>query len=318
MDLKDAAGPRFAWSGSGIIAQFEGTSVGVKLSGGQQYAVVLDGAVRPKLISTSGTTMVAQGLTAGTHVVELYRRTEASEGEAQFLGFDFGTGKLLAPPPARPRRIELIGDSISCGYGNEGANMSCPFTPGTENHYLSYGAIAARSVNADLITIAWSGKGVVCNYGDDANSCVNPLPSVYDRTLPARADSAWDFASWQPDAVIINLGTNDLSTNQDPTQAQFENAYKSLIQHVRSKYANAFILCTNGSMLSGADLTQVRTYIGNAVKASNDAGDSKVKAFEIEPQNAADGYGCDYHPSLATHEKMAAQVSAVLRATLGW
>jgi lysophospholipase L1-like esterase len=318
MDTKDAAGPRFAWSGSGIIARFEGTSVGVKLTGSQQYTVVLDGMVRPKLVSTSGTTAIAQGLSAGTHVVELYRRTEANLGEAQFQGFDFGAGKLLSPPAAKARRIEIIGDSISCGYGNEGANMSCPFSADTENHYLSYGALAARSVDAELVTVAWSGKGVFCNYGDDANSCVDPMPTYYERTLPARADSKWDFASWQPDAVIINLGTNDLSTEKDPSQTQFETAYKSLIQTVRSKYANAYILCTNGSMLSGADLTQARTYIAGAVKAVNDAGDSKVKAFELNPQQDADGFGCDYHPSLATHQKMATQVTAVLRSTLGW
>jgi lysophospholipase L1-like esterase len=318
MDQKDAAGPRFAWSGSGVIARFEGTSVGVKLSGNQQYTVLLDGVVRPKLLSGSGTTPIAQGLAAGTHVVELYRRTEASLGEAQFLGFDFGTGKVLSPPAAKARRIELVGDSISCGYGNEGADMSCPFSADTENHYLSYGALAARSVDAELVTVAWSGKGVVCNYGDDATSCVDPFPTFYDRSLPARSDSSWDFSSWQPDAVIVNLGTNDLSTSQDPTQAAFESAYKSFIQHIRGKYANAFILCTNGPMLSGTDLTQARSYIGNVVKALNDAGDSKVKAFELTPQNSADGYGCDYHPSLATHQKAAMQVTAVLRSTLGW
>ena len=102
------------------------------------------------------TTPIAQGLAAGTHVVELYRRTEASQGEAQFLGFDFGSGKLLSPPAAKARRIELVGDSISCGYGDEGANQSCPFTADTENHYLSYGALAARAVDAELITVAWS------------------------------------------------------------------------------------------------------------------------------------------------------------------
>jgi lysophospholipase L1-like esterase len=317
-DRSDALGPRFAWSGSGIIARFNGTSVGVKLAGGQHYAVVLDGAAQPKIVPSAGTTPIAQGLAPGPHLVELYRRTEANQGESQFLGFDFGDGELLAPPPPKQRRLEIVGDSITCGYGNEGANMSCPFSADTENHYLSYGAIAARELDAELVTIAWSGKGVVCNYGDEPSSCMNPLPSYYERALPDRATSSWDFSAWQPQAVVINLGTNDFSTPSDPTQAEFEAGYKSLLQRIRGKYKDATLLCTNGSMLSGADLTTVRTYIANVVKSFNDAGDAKVKSFELAPQESADGYGCDYHPSLATHRKMAAQLSAALKGALGW
>ena len=98
--------------------------------------------------------MLASGLPAGEHLVELYRRTEANQGESQFLGFDFGEGALLAPPPRAERRIELVGDSITAGYGNEGADMSCPFSPDTENHYLTYGALAARQLGAEASTVA--------------------------------------------------------------------------------------------------------------------------------------------------------------------
>lgn len=314
VDKSDAAGARFAWSGSGVVARFEGTSVSVKLSSGQ-FTVLVDGMQKGKLVANGSMASLATGLAAGPHTVELYRRTEANQGESQFQGFDFGGGQLLAPPAAPARRIEIVGDSITCGYGNEGANQSCPFSADTENHYLSYGAIAARNVNAELITIAWSGKGAVCNYGDDASSCMNPLPTYYERTLPDRSTSQWDFSSWQADAVVVNLGTNDFSTTQDPTQTEFETGYKALLTKIRGKYPNAWILATNGSMLSGTDLTRVRTYLNNVVQSMND---TKVKTFEIAPQDAADGYGCDWHPSLATHRKMADQLTSVLKSTLGW
>ena len=74
-------------------------------------------------------------------------------------------------------------------------------------------------------------------------------------------------------------------------------------------------MLTNGSMLSGTDLTTVRTYIKNVVQAVNDP---KVKSFEIQPQDAADGYGCDWHPSKKTHVKMADQLTSVLKSTLNW
>lgn len=320
MDTSDAAGPKFAWSGSGIVARFRGTQVSAKFSGGQEYTVVLDGEVKTKLApSGSGSVTVAQGLADGEHTLELYRRTEASEGVAQFLGFDFGSGELLAPPAAPARKIELIGDSITCGYGNEGANMNCGFTPQTENHYLTYGSIAARALGAELVTVAWSGKGIICNYGDAADSCNNsPMPSYYDRTLPNDANSKWDHARFEPDAIVVNLGTNDFSTDSDPSQQDFEGAYVQFLTNVRGKHPNARILLTNGSMLSGDDLTKARGYIDNVVKSFKDKGDDKISSFTIEPQNSADGYGCDWHPSLATHQKMAAALESALKAALGW
>jgi lysophospholipase L1-like esterase len=305
---------RFAWSGAGAVVRFEGTSAAVNLQGGQEYTVVVDGEVQQKLVATNGMNALAAGLTAGTHTIELYRRTEAAQGVSEILGFDFGGGTLHAPP-LPTRRLEFIGDSITCGYGNEGADMNCPFSPQTENHYLTYAAITARTLGAELSTVAWSGKGVVCNYGDGGDSCTNPLPTYYDRALPDQANGAWDFSKFVADAVVINLGTNDFSTDSDPSQSDFETGYRALIERVRSKYPDAHILCTNGPMLSGNDLSNVRSYIQNVVTALRD---DKVSAFTIEPQDGSDGYGCDWHPSLERHEAMAEVVTAALREKLGW
>ncbi len=314
VDTSSANSARFAWSGTGAVVRFEGTSLAVELKGGQEYTVVVDDMVQAKLTAKDGVNELAKDLDAGVHTVELYRRTEASQGESEILGFDFGGGKLLAPPPVT-RRLEFIGDSITCGYGNEGASASCGFTPQTENHYAAYAAITARNLGAELSTVAWSGKGVVCNYGDDASSCMDPLPTYYDRILPNRADSVWDFSRFQPDAVVINLGTNDFSTNSDPDQATFEAAYKALIGRVRKAYPDAHILCTNGPMLGGTDLANVRSYIGNVVTA---LGDSKVSSFTIDTQDGSDGFGCDSHPSLERHKKVASVVTAALKAALKW
>jgi len=318
VDTSDPAGPRFAWSGTGVIANFFGTSVGVRLSGGQEYTVLIDGLLQPTLLSTGGLDTLGTGLESGAHSVEIYRRTEADQGEAQLLGFDFGAGELLAPPPRSERRIELIGDSISCGYGNEGANMDCMFTPDTENHYLTFGAIAAREFGAELSTVAWSGKGVVCNYGDDASSCTNPMPSYYDRILPTRADSRWDFSTWQPQAVVVNLGTNDFSTLSDPSQQDFVAAYVALLGRIRTAYPEAQILCTVGPLLGGTDLSAARTYIDQAVQQRNQAGDAAVTTFQLAETDPANGYGCAWHPSLRTHEVMAEALIGALRTQMGW
>jgi lysophospholipase L1-like esterase len=314
VDASDPNAAKFAWSGTGVVARFEGTSVGVRLSGGQEYTVVVDGTVQPKLVPGSDTTPIAMGLAPGEHTVELYRRTEGPLGVSTFMGFDFGDGTLLAPK-AVTRRLEFIGDSITCGYGNEGPDMNCGFTPQTENHYLSYPALTGRAVGAEVSTVAWSGKGVVCNYGDDASSCTNPLPTYYERILPDQETPLWDFTKFVPDAVVVNLGTNDFSTTTDPSQTEFETAYRALLEKIRSKYPDAHILCTNGPMLSGTDLTTVRGYLTNVVTTLSDP---KISTFDVDPQDGTDGYGCDWHPSLARHEKVAAAVTAAIKAKLGW
>lgn len=317
IDRSDPAGERFAWSGSGLVAAFEGTQVSVSLNDASEneFTVVLDGEVLPKLAAQAGSHdyVLAESLAPGQHVVELYRRTEASFGVTQFLGLDFGeAGRLLEPPAAPARLIEVVGDSISCGYGNEGSSPDCDFTADTENHYLTYGAISARALEADVITVAWSGKGVIYNYGDDKT---DPLPALYDRTLPDDASSEYDFAQ-SPDAVVINLGTNDFSTDDDPSPDDFESAYLDLLERIRSAYPDAFVLCTVGPLLSGEDLTAARAGIENAVATLQDQGDLRVKSWEMNIDNNAPG--CHYHPSVATHEAMATALTAELRSELGW
>lgn len=313
---RDGEAAACEWSGSGIVAAFEGDRVSVTLEdgGSNQFTVLIDGQLQPKLALSPGTSEyeLGSGLEPGVHTVELYRRTEASFGPTTFHGFDFGTGTLLPPPPAPARKLEIIGDSISCGYGNEGESATCGFSADTENHYETYGAIAARALDAEVTTIAWSGKGIVYNYDTDTN---DPLPALYDRTLPQSGGPEWDF-SVTPDAVVLNLGTNDFSTGDDPTTELFVGRYVEFLEHLREVYPETVILCTVGPLLGGADLDAARSGITEAVAARNGAGDERVHAWELTVPN--DDPGCDYHPGLATHQAMADALAAELRARLGW
>jgi lysophospholipase L1-like esterase len=309
-------GMSFEWSGSGIIAAFDGTSVSVSLDdgGNNEFTVVVDGELQPKLVAQAGSNNyeLADALSPGSHIVELYRRTEASFGTSTFHHFGVGTGQLLAPPPPATHRIEIIGDSITCGYGNEGDSAGCGFSADTENHYATYGAIAARTLDAELVTIAWSGKGIVYNYDTDTN---DPLPALYDRALPTQNGSTWDF-SWLPEAVVINLGTNDFSTDGDPTPELFRDEYTTFLAHLREVYAEAYILCTVGPLLGGTDLDAARAGIAAAVAARTSAGDAQLGVWEMNISN--DDPGCDYHPGLATHEAMGNALVTELKTRLGW
>jgi lysophospholipase L1-like esterase len=279
-----------------------------------QYTVLVDGVLGPTLKTSAGEALypLATGLTAAEHVVEVYRRTEASFGITLVLGLEVEGGQLAAPPAAPERRIEVVGDSISCGYGDEGT-LPCSFSADTENHYLAYGPVLARALAAEEITVAWSGKGVVHNYNGDL---VLPLPRLYDLSVPQDSKHPWDF-SWKPQAVVINLGTNDYSTSgKEPTDADFTQAYTALLEHIRGNYPDAFILCTVGPLLSGSALATARANIAAAVAARNGAGDSRVKAYQMVTTNPSPG--CDYHPSVATQQAMATELMNELAPELGW
>jgi lysophospholipase L1-like esterase len=129
--------------------------------------------------------------------------------------------------------------------------------------------------------------------------------------------NTWNFASWQPHVVVINLGTNDASSNGDPGQP-YRTIYLDFVRNLRKKYPDTFFLLTIGSMLDGASLTAIRTHLKEVIKTRASEGDTKMSYLEYPVQVAADGYGCDWHPSVATQAKMAALLVAELKKQLAW
>ena len=308
--------PVFAWPGTAIALRFTGTSIGATLTdGGNNWLeVVLDGQ-HTVLQLQSGTKKYAlgTGLAAGQpHELLLYRRTEASFNETTFNGFDVPSSAYL-PATVAPHRLEVIGDSISAGYGNEGT-FPCTFTAATENQYLSYEAIAARTLNAQLYTEAWSGIGMYHNYEGETT---DQMPVRYLRTLPDRATSTWDFGKFVPEAVVINLGTNDFSKG-DPGMP-FQTAYLKFVTDLRGRYPLARFFLAVGTMLSGDGYKQATAYLKAVIDSRATAGDTNLRLLEFGSQDSnADGLGCDYHPSLKTHQKMADKLIATLKSELGW
>jgi lysophospholipase L1-like esterase len=310
-DHGDPEGPRFSWSGTTVVARFSGTSVGVRLrDAGNWFEVVLDGGRLAPLVTAPGRERyaLAAGLAPGQHEIALHRRTEASFGETQLLGLVLDPdGALLPPPPPAPRRLEVVGDSITCGYGVEADGPSVPFSAATENHALTFAALTTRALDAEAITVAWSGKGMYRNY-DGARH--ETIPTLYDRVLAGRPLPLWDFTSWVPDAVIINLGTNDFGPG-DPGPG-FGEAYRAFVRQVRGHYPRALILCTFGPVMSRDQVDRARAYLAPTLEQAG------IDVLEFPRQDGSIGYGSDWHPSAETHRRMADQLTAELRRRLSW
>jgi len=109
-----------SWSGTSVDINFEGT--GIKYSmrdegGDNYYNVILDGKISnvEHEPANKTTEYTISGLALGTHHLELFKRTEWAMGKTWFYGFKID-GKVLPPPPEKKRKIEIFGNSISCGY----------------------------------------------------------------------------------------------------------------------------------------------------------------------------------------------------------
>ncbi|HXN33894.1 MAG TPA: GDSL-type esterase/lipase family protein, partial [Polyangiaceae bacterium] len=272
----------------------------------------------PLMISTGTTSYpLATNLAAGPHELTVYRRNEpgiGATGDTTFLGMILDpAGALLPPSEPSARRIEIVGDSITTGFGDESTGGACPNQLSAQNYDVAYGAVAARTVAADLITIAWTGKGMYRNSGGDMT---NTMPILYGRTLPDQTTDTWDFTSWIPDAVVIYLGNNDFGQG-DPGQ-NYVTTYNTFIARVRKNYPNALIVCTIGPNLMDPKLSQERTYVQGIVSAAVAAGDKNVDFLEMPQPTAAEGTGCGGHPLASTHKRMGAALAMELQTKLGW
>ncbi|WP_375771525.1 GDSL-type esterase/lipase family protein [Archangium gephyra] len=331
VDRGDAQGPRLAWGGTSLTARFTGTSLGLRLLdmpkveelAPNRFRFSVDGAPFRDLYVGEGRLLyrVAEGLSEGEHVLRLEKETESVVGETQFLGLELDPGaRLLSAPPAPTRRLEFIGDSGLTGFGIEGKNEQCSFNVETQRSSLTWASLTAQALGAEASLIAFSGKGAAVNYANDPTPT---LPQLYARTLPHREDSRWDFTSWVPDAVIIQLGANDF-WKEHPGEERFRDAYRALVDGIRGHYPNAHIVCVLGSGITNSHpkdvnaRSQARALISSVVETLRQAGDARVHFTEVPPNPGDEGLGCLWHPSRKTHQRTAEQMTPLLRDLLGW
>ncbi|MCA9618849.1 MAG: hypothetical protein KC731_07505 [Myxococcales bacterium] len=296
-----------SWSGSAIRTRVSGGPVDITLDApaGLFFEVEVDGASQGIFTTTAGEqSYPVANAPSGAYDLLVFRRVEGFFGNARFVGISPAASLV---PTAWPydHRIEYIGDSISCGYGALGPNESCNFSADTESAYVSYATVAARAVNAAPHIIAYSGKGVFQNYGGNKDEL---MPELYLRTLTNDAGSTWGFDDPDPDVVVINLGTNDFSATI--AENDFVSAYVGLLTTVRQHRPNATIYTVRWEGWGSTHMS----WVSSAVAQFGDA-DVHETDFSIDPN---DGWGCDYHPSEATHAKLGAQLAATLKSDLGW
>lgn len=305
---------RFNYPGVSARLNYKGTGIQMVTSPGSGYWVVETDSLPPIKfhVADSDSVITVDGLHDGPHSTTFTYCIEGYEFNPEIRSFRLPDGGLLLNRDSDKKlKLEFIGNSITCGYGTEADDANIHFSYDTENHCLSYAHLTTMALDADANMVCRSGIGVYRKYADPREGGAGMLmPGEYENTMLYVYDSPWDFSSFRPDIICINLGTNDLSCDNYDVNL-FQAAYDGFVNQVRTLNPDSKIVLLTGAMLSGKELDIAKSVLDDvATRYTN------VYRFDMSPQDGSLGYGGDYHPSRAQAQKMAAELTEFLKSIL--
>jgi len=243
----------------------------------------------------------------------------------------------FSPVEERPFKIEFVGDSITSGEGSFGAKAEVDWISMWFSALNNYATLTAEALNAEHRILSQSGWGVLTSWDNNPNF---NMPDYYEKVcgvLSGEKNEALgafeenDFDAWQPDVIVVNLGTNDGGAfyspewkeeatgrvfkqrlNEDGTfneedLASFENAAEAFLAKLRKYNKHAYIVWAYG-MLG----LPMMPSIYRAVSAySKRTGDKKVSVFQL-PNTTEETVGSRTHPGALSHEKAARELTGYL------
>ncbi len=322
ISFKNPNAPCFTYPGVQINARFEGTSLKMMAKPMSGYFMAqIDGCEPFKVgfnAPNDSVVTLAVALADEAHEVRLTYIIEGFQRRPEFWGFVLDKGRNLLNPPYLPKRkIEFIGDSMTCGLGVEGKDEKDPYMAETENYYYSYASRVAESLDAQALVVACSGIGVYRNHAGPKNGSPDNMSTVYSQTLLGDNTETWNFMRYIPDVVCVNLGMNDVGSGEYD-RSFLLNAYRNFYKQIRTNYPRTKIVFLSGSMLIGTRLEHAQYAMDEVVRDARIAGDKNVFRFDMSWQTGDLGMGACGHPSKWQHEKMAGELTAYLRGLMGW
>ena len=319
------------FNGSGIEVVVTGTDLWIELETDSDFH-------EPWVAyEVNGSFMGRQMLLPGEHNICLFRNMEPSTPkrirfirELQAMSEDdrskvlikrIGINGEFKEVPEYKRKIEFIGDSITSGEGSYGAMADVDWIAMYMSASVNYATFTAKNLNADYHLISQGGWGVYCGWDNDVR---HNLPSVYEKVCGLSSGPSnealgtqepYDFDSWKPDVIVVNLGTNDATSfNQPPfynpedgktykmrlnedgsynreDELKIEDAIVSFLTVLRKHNKKAHIAWCYGML--GSDLNLTITEAINKYRDSSK--DNNVSFFQL-PNTTMETVGSHMHP----------------------
>jgi lysophospholipase L1-like esterase len=317
----------FGASGVTFYIKFRGSALEVELENEARdstshnwFTVVVDSGEPFRFRADPSTRRykLVEGLPLGEHTLSLSKATEGQNGHNRLVAVY--TQELLTAHALPARRIEFVGNSITSGYGLDQRPVPCGRGAWYDKSHawLAYGPRIARHLNAEWMLSSVSGIGVVRNW----NTPSPVMHDIYRGVYMEYADSltAWDFRRYTPDLVVIALGTNDFAETGTPPRPaldgeKFVRDYTRFAADVRVHYPRAKLLLLTSAMLSADKNRLLAEYLRRVMRNRAAAGDSAITMYAFSGRYTA---GCDGHPDLAEHVRMAEELEPTVKAWMGW
>lgn len=326
------------WTGSGVEIDTDGGEVWFEVESAHAFweewiRIELDGVCIQRFLLEAGRKRICayRGLPAGIRrTVRLLKEVQpyAEDPDRYLAVHAIGTdGKLYMAKPKKCR-LEFIGDSLTSGEGlsgPEGLTAWAPATFGLQGHYA---CLLANWLEADFRILSQSGWGVYCAWD---NNVRQNMPAYYDRVcgivegeknIAMGAQRENDFSAWQPDVIVVNLGTNDGSAAAQPawvdpvtgrawklergqdgrllasSKKKVQDAAVAFLRTLRARNSHAYLLWAYGMVGS-----EIRPELEEAVETYRKE-DPRAKFVPLEGMRD-EWVGANCHPNAASHRAAA-------------
>ena len=253
----------------------------------------------------------------------------------------FRTDGFFLPVSNKKYKLEFIGDSITSGEGTYGAKEDTDWLAMYMGVSRNYALMVSDALDAEFRLVSQGGWGVLCGWDNDPR---HNIPSRYEKICGLAggkmneslgASKPYRFESWKPDAIIVNLGTNDASAFNQPEWTnpetgetfkqhknpdgsfdpddlnRFKQAVIDFLTMLRRNNPDSHIVWVYGML--GYDLTLAITDAMNSYK--NATKDNNV-AFLHLPNTTDETVGSHAHPGEKSHARAAKVLTEYLKAYL--
>lgn len=323
IDFADVKAPVFVYAGSYVCIRFRGNDIRVVISNDRSYGsnyigFILDGTQDKILLEQDREKheyCLGRGLSEEDHELLLFKRMDSCH-YFTLHGFELEGGRLLHSLRIPDRRIEVFGDSVSCGEVSEAVDYVGKEDPKHDGEYsnswYSYSWITARRLNAELHITAQGGAALMDQTGWFCGPDFVGMESIYDKIQynpQLGAVKHWDFGCWTPHVVVVAIGQNDANPEDymakdydSEKSANWRKRYRAFVERLMELYPKAtFVLATT---ILGHDASWDRAID----QVCGEIASPRVHHFLYE-QN---GCGTPGHIRIPEAEKMAGELSAYI------